>query len=136
MSFLIEDDELLKANNKVCNKVRNLMQKRFDREPMYNEEYLKTKIKSCDGKITKNFHANGVSKEGSHYTCLSVILLDSVFKYYPQVFLEEYKYVVKENKMTKFINYELEISSDDSDEENSDKEQIKTKYYNSVFEDS
>ena len=28
----------------------------------------------------------------------------------PQVFLEECEYVVKENKMTKFINEELEIS--------------------------
>ena len=41
--------------------------------------------------------------------------------YYPIVFLEEYKYV-KENKMTKFIKDELEISSDDSDEEAFDKE--------------
>ena len=33
--------------------------------------------------------------------------------YYSQVLLEEFKYVVKEKKMTKFINDELEISSDD-----------------------
>ena len=42
--------------------------------------------------------------------------------YYPQVVLEECKYVVKENKMTKFINDELEISSHDSNEEVSDVE--------------
>ena len=39
-----------------------------------------------------------------------------------QVFLEECKYVVKENKMTKFINEELEISFNESDEEISDEE--------------
>ena len=51
--------------------------------------------------------------------------MDSLVKmsksYYPQVFLEERKYIVKEKKMSKFINDELEISSDesdDSDEEN------------------
>ena len=57
--------------------------------------------------------------------------------YYLQVFLEDCKYVVKENKMTKFINYELEISSDDSDEVSDEKisneEYIKTKYYDSAF---
>ena len=46
-----------------------------------------------------------------------MILIEPVFKmgknYYPQIFLEEYQYVVKENKISKFINDELEISSSD-----------------------
>ena len=50
-------------------------------------------------------------KESSHGVCLSVILLDSVFKmcknYYSQVFLEECEYVMEENKMSKFIKKEL-----------------------------
>ena len=37
--------------------------------------------------------------ESSQFVCLSVILIDSVFRtgknYYPQVFLDKYKYVVK-----------------------------------------
>ena len=80
---------------------------------MYNEKYLKAKIKSYNGKINKNFHNNQVSqnevsqnkipKESSQFICLSLILIDSVFKtgknYYPEVFLEECKYVVKEKKM-------------------------------------
>ena len=37
--------------------------------------------------------------------------------YYPQVFLEEKIYLVKENKMKKFINKEFEISSNGSDED-------------------
>ena len=39
-------------------------------------------------------------------------------KYYPEVFLEECKYVVKEKNTSKFITDE--ISADDSDRENSD----------------
>ena len=49
----------------------------------------------------------------------------SVFRtdknYYPEVFLEERKYVAEEKKMSKCIIEEIEISSD-SDRENSDKE--------------
>ena len=67
-------------------------------------------------------------KEDSKYICLSVILIDSVFRtgknYYPQVFLEECKYVVKEEKIPKYIIQDIEVSSDsereNSDEENSD----------------
>ena len=75
---------------------------------MYNEKYLKAKRKSYNGKINTNFHNNQVSqnkipKESSQFICLSLILIDSAFKtgknYYPEVFLEECKYVVKEKKM-------------------------------------
>ena len=41
---------------------------------------------------------------------------------YAKVFLKKCKYFVKENKMTKFINDELEISFNESDEEISDEE--------------
>ena len=41
--------------------------------------------------------------------------------YYPQVFLEECQYVVKEKKIPKYIIDDIEISSD-SDRENSDEE--------------
>ena len=67
-----------------------------------------------------------MSKEGSHCICLSVILIDSVFKlgknYYPQVFWKQCRYVVQENKIAKFKDDELEISSDEYDEEISDEE--------------
>ena len=33
--------------------------------------------------------------------------------YYPQILLEECKYVVKENKMSKFINNEFDIFSNE-----------------------
>ena len=55
-----------------------------------------------NGKININFQNNKIPKEGFHHICLSVTLINSVYKkdknYYPQVFLEECKYVVKENK--------------------------------------
>ena len=48
--------------------------------------------------------------------------------YYPEVFLEEYKYVIKENKITKYIIDNVEISFDtdkeSSDEKNSDAEDL------------
>ena len=60
----------------------------------------------------------------SHCICLWVILIDSVFQrgksYNPQVFLEKCKCFVRQNKMTKFVNDELEVFSSDSREGVSD----------------
>ena len=76
-------------------------------------------------KINTNFHNNKIPKEGSQCICLSVVLIDSVFRtgnnYYLQVFLEEFKYVVKEKKMSEYIIDETEIpDKENSDKENSD----------------
>ena len=89
------------------------MLKRFDSKRVYNEKYLKTKINSYNGKINTNDDCKGFPKELWHCTCLSVILIGSGLKF-------ESQYIVKENRMTKFINNGLEVSSDESDEEVSD----------------
>ena len=50
--------------------------------------------------MSTKFHDNEIPKDGSRCICLSVILINSVFRtgknYYPQAFLEECKYAVKE----------------------------------------
>ena len=115
MSFLIKDNELLEKYNEIWEKVKNSIKKEFECEPVFNEKYLKAKIKAYNGKINTNFHNNKMPKEGSQFICLSVILIDSIFRtdknYYPQVFLEECKYVVKEKKMPEYITDDIEISS-------------------------
>ena len=89
----MKDDESLEKYNKTLNKVSNSTKKGSDSERVYNEKYLKNKIKSYKGEISTNFCDDRIPKEDSHCICLSVILLDSVFKmgkmYYPQVILEE-----------------------------------------------
>ena len=107
---------------KNCQKISNIIKKEFDSQPLYNKKCLKTKVKSYNETISINLHNNKITKEGSQCICLSVILIDSVYRknknYYSQVFLEECKYVVKE----KFITDDIEICSDYSDKEDSNKE--------------
>ena len=55
MSFLIKDDRLLEKHNKIWGKVKNSIKKEFHSEPVYNEKYLKTKIKSYNEKINTQF---------------------------------------------------------------------------------
>ena len=81
--FQKKDDELLQKYNEIW-------QYEFDSKPIYNERYLKVKIKSSNGEISTNLHNNKLSKKGLQDICLSVILLGSIFRtgknYYPQVF--------------------------------------------------
>ena len=79
------------------------------------------KIKSYKRKINTNFHNNKIPKEGSQCICMSVILINSVFRIdYSLVHLEECKHVVKEKKMSNYINDDINIFSGDFDTEDSD----------------
>ena len=92
ISFLIKDDQWLERYNENWEKVKNSLKKEFNSEPVYNKKYLKGKIKSNNGKISKNFGNNKIPKEDSQCIFLSVILLYSVFRtgknYYSHVFLK------------------------------------------------
>ena len=46
MSVFIKDDELLEKYNEIWKKASNSIKKEFDSEPVYDEKYWKTKIKS------------------------------------------------------------------------------------------
>ena len=83
--------------------------------PVYDQKYLKIKVREYDGKIKTNFLANGVPKENMHYACIACITIDSVMrmekKNYPQAYLEECKYKIKKTQMSRFINTELDSDS-------------------------
>ena len=91
MYFLIEDDDLLKKYNTISDKVGADTKTEFDSEPVYNKDFLKSKIKSHGNEIT-DFYDEENPKLDSNHTFLAVINLDSALKkderYYSQVFLK------------------------------------------------
>ena len=78
------------------------MEQEFDSKPVYNEQYLKTIRKCYELKFCTNFYNDKLSKEGPECICLSVTLVDSVYRnvksYHPLVILKECKYIVKEKR--------------------------------------
>ena len=48
--------------------------------PVYDQKYLKAKVRELDGKIKTNFSGNEVPKENMHYTWIACITIDSVTK--------------------------------------------------------
>ena len=63
ISFLIKD-ELLRNYNEIWEKVTNRTQKQqLDSEPVYNDKYLKAKIKYYNEKINPHFDSNEIPKK-------------------------------------------------------------------------
>ena len=89
--------------------------------PVYDEKYVKAKVKESNDVVKTNFLGNEISKENVHYVCLACITIDSVMrmekKNYPQVYLEEWKNKTKKIKMYELINAELESDSSSDSEE-------------------
>ena len=132
MPFLVNDTELLIKYTEIWNKIRDLINKKFDSEPVYNNKYINTKVKLHNNDIKTNFYDNNnireVPKENYAYQCLSLISLDSVIqtnkRYYPQIFLEECKYKLTNKKVKNLIISNFDSNSE-SDAESDD---IITKY--------
>ena len=57
ISFLIKGNSWLEKYNQILEKVTNTTKKGFDSELVCDKKYLKTKIKSYDGKFNANFYA-------------------------------------------------------------------------------
>ena len=76
---------------------------------VYDEKYIKAKVREFNGVIKTNFLGDEVPKENEHYTCIACITIDSVMRMenYPQVYLEQFKYRIRKTKMTKFTEVEL-----------------------------
>ena len=101
----------------------------FNSKPTYGEDdkYIKTKIKTYEDSTTTNFYNKKWSKkipeEKIPHKCLSIIILDSIIyayeKYYPQIFLEECKYVQEKIKTKNYTDEELKLeSNNDNDTDN------------------
>ena len=116
MSFMIKNDDVLDKYNEIWNKIKKTLNTKFHSMPVYDEKYIKAKVREFNGVIKTNFLGDEIPKENVHYACIACITIDSVMKMekknYPQVYLEEYKYKIKKIKMSKFINTELESESE------------------------
>ena len=101
--------------------------------PVYDEKYIKAKVREFNSVIKTNFLGDETPKENVHYTCIACITIDSVMKMkkmnYPQVYLEECKYKIKKIKMSKFIDTDLELESEselETDTESKPKSELKS----------
>ena len=116
MSFMVKNDIVLDECNEIWDKIKERLYIKFHSSPVYDEIYIKAKVREFYGVIKTNVLGDEVPKENKQYTYIACITIDSVMrmekKNYPQVYLEECKYKMKKKKMSKFINTEFESESE------------------------
>ena len=107
MYFRVINKQLLKNYNKIWEKIEKSMRIDLKSKPVYGDDdkYIKTKIKIYTSSMITNFHNKKMPKEKAPSKRLSIITLDSVIKAnkkcYPQILLEECKYVQEKIKCQK-----------------------------------
>ena len=77
---MIKDDNVLDEYNEIWNIIKNKIGIKFHSEPIYDQKYIKSKIREFDGVIKTNFLGNGESKENMHYTCIACVTIDFNFE--------------------------------------------------------
>ena len=92
-SFIVKDDDIIDKYNEIWDRIKEKLNIKFHSMPVYDQTYIKAKVREFDGKIKTNILGDGVPKENMHYTCIACITIDSVMrmdkKSYTQVYLEE-----------------------------------------------
>ena len=80
MYFKIKNEDIYLENNEIWNKIKKAVSIRFHSLNIYDDKYIKTKVKIFDGVINTVFSDNKIPKEKRHYICIPAISIDSILK--------------------------------------------------------
>ena len=94
MPFKIEDESVYLKYTEIWNKIKNSLNSKFYSQPIYDDKYIKTKVKTFSSMINTLFSSNEI----------------------PQVCLEQCNYKIKKRKPVNFIDAEVDLSLDDSND--------------------
>ena len=126
MSFFTTNNEFLERYTAIWEKISDLVNKKFNSDPIYNNKYIDTNIRSYSNDIITNLRNidnknNKLPEKNKPYKYVSLISLDSIIKfnkeYYPQTLLQECVYQLLNKKVENIItNINLDSSSESDNE--------------------
>ena len=85
VSFFTNNNEFLERYTAIWEEISDLVNKKFDTDPIYNNKCIITKIRRYNNDIIKNFRNidnknNKLPGKNKLYKCVSLISLDSIIK--------------------------------------------------------
>ena len=111
MSFPIDDEKLLEKYKAIWTKIENLKNVKLNTSPVYDDMYIKTKIRTFGDKVYINFHGLDVPRDDIEWKSFTVISIDSLLvydkKYYLQVYLDNCAYKIENKKKTEYPDENL-----------------------------
>ena len=73
MSLCIDDDKLLEKYKTIWTNIEDLKNIEFNTLPVYNNIYMKNKIRTYDDKVYTNFSGSNVPKDGVECESITII---------------------------------------------------------------
>ena len=106
-----KNKDILNAYAEIWNSIKDLIGKYIDVEVIHCNKYNSAKINPFNYELRTAFHDEGLPVEETPWTAHSIILVDLIYRtnksYYPQVILEECKYMVKNETTKRYITGNL-----------------------------
>ena len=65
---------ILQKDFEIWNKIKSLIKKELNSEPVYNDKQIKTKIKIYNDRVHTNFQHNKILENNEYCACLSNII--------------------------------------------------------------
>ena len=113
ISLKIENESVYLKYTEIWNKIKNSLNSKFYSQPTYDDNYIKTEVKTFSSMINTLFSDNEIPIEKNHYICIAAICIDSVLrvgkKNYLQIYLEQCKYKMKKRKLVDFVDDEVDL---------------------------
>ena len=104
ISFHIDDEKLLKNIKLLGLRLKN----EWNALPVYDDRYIKTKIRTYSDKAYTNFHGLNVPEDDIKCECFTIIAIDSLFlykkKYYLQVYFDNCTYKIIDKSMIHYFD--------------------------------
>ena len=95
----------------VWNKIEDFKNIKWNTLPVFDDRYIKTKIRTYGNKVYTNFCGLNVPEDDIECASFTVISIDSLLvyekKYYLQVYLDSCAYKIANKQMTDYLNNNL-----------------------------
>ena len=80
MPFKIENDNVLVKYNEISNRIKKNAKHEILQKPVYDEKYIKAKVKTFNSVVNTVFLDYEIPKESIRYICIAEVSIDSVMK--------------------------------------------------------
>ena len=116
-SVRINGEKLLEKHKNIWSKIECLKSIELNALPVYDDRYIKTKVRTSGDKVYTNFRGLNVPENDTECESFTVISIDSLLvyenKYYLQVYLDNCAYKIANKQRTDCLDDNLfEINED------------------------
>ena len=111
MSFRIDDEKLLEKYKAIWTKIAGLKNIELNALPVYDDRYIKIKIRTYGDKVYTNIRGLNVPEDDIKCESFTVIFIDSLLvygnKYYLQAYSDNCAYKIVNKQLTDYLDDNL-----------------------------